>query len=199
MATTIKVTPSKAVVLPGDNFTVDISVEPAGGVNVAGMQLNFGFNPEAVQVNSVVEGNLLNQGSASTYFQGGVVDNQAGTVNNVVGVITAPGQSVTSPGVFVTLGCTALVSGKPSSFALSNVVIGNKDAVAIPFDSPVIDQVVVTVSYDLDLNGLVNVADLIVVVGLLGLTGAPGFNKADLKQDGVIDVLDMILVGQNFS
>lgn len=199
MATTIKVTPSKPVVLPGDSFNVDISVEPASGVNVAGMQLDFGFNPQAVRVDSVVEGNLLKQGGASTYFQGGTVDNQTGVVKNVVGVITTPGQSVTAPGIFVTLGCTALASGKPSDFVLSNVVIGNKDAVAIPFDSPVINQVVVTVSCDLDLDGLVNIADLIIVAAALGLVGVPGFTKEDTNLDSVVNVLDMILVGQSFS
>ena len=69
-------------------------------------------------------------------------------------VITVPGASVTAAGTFVTLNCTAVAAGKTSSFVLSNVVVGNKDAVALPLDTPSITQVAVALASDINLDRL---------------------------------------------
>ncbi len=108
---------------PGEQFTVDITVEP--GTAIAGMQFNLAFDPAVVTVDSVAEGNLLSQDGASTYFNGGTVDNVAGTISSVAGAITTPGQSVATPETFAVITMTAGSLGGVSALTLSGVVVGD--------------------------------------------------------------------------
>src|SRR3972149_6228866 len=84
-------TPADAI-NPGERFTVSISVVPNNAI--AGMQFDLSFNPAILTVDSITEGNLLNQGGASTYFEPGEIDNVAGTITGVFGAIISPGQTV---------------------------------------------------------------------------------------------------------
>jgi hypothetical protein len=194
--TIVKVTPSKTVLSPGETFTVTVSVEPAAGVNIAGAQFNLAFNPQSVQINSVVVGNLF--GANPVYFQSGMVDNITGTLKNLAMAITVPGGNATAPGTIAVITCTAVAAGQTSMFALSNVIVGNMDAVALPLESPIITQIQVASSWDLNLDGVTNNADMALITNVFGQTGTPGFLREDLKGDGVIDVLDLILEGQHF-
>ena len=197
MANTTVTLVSKSVVKPGENFNVDIMITPVSGANVAGAQLNLAFNPKAVKVNSVVEGNFLKVGG-STFFMSGTIDNVAGTVVNVAAAIIVPNASVNTPGVFVTFNCTALTAGSVS-FVLSNVIVGSKDAVAIPLDSSIIPPVAVAFPWDVNLDGKINQTDMALVYTVFGQMGTPGWRREDVNGDGSIDILDMILVGQEWS
>src|SRR3989304_1528325 len=53
-------------VSPGAQFTINITVQPNN--SIAGAQFNLSFNPSLVTINTVNEGNLLNQNGANTYF-----------------------------------------------------------------------------------------------------------------------------------
>jgi hypothetical protein len=115
---------------PGQQFTVNISVTPNNAI--AGMQFNLAYNPSIVTVNSVTEGNLLNQSGASTYFNAGQIDNVAGTVTEVFGAITSPGQTVTAAGTFVVITMTAGSVGGNCTLTLSNVVVGDINGNSVP-------------------------------------------------------------------
>jgi hypothetical protein len=117
------------VVSPGEQFTVDIIVEPETAI--AGVQFNLAFDSSLVAVNGVAEGNLLSQNGATTYFSPGTTDNVAGTVSAVVGVITTPGQSVSAAGTFATLTLSA-TQGGTSALTLSNVVVGDINGQSVP-------------------------------------------------------------------
>jgi hypothetical protein len=200
METVVKVLPSKDILSPGETFTVAVRVEPGdGGVNVAGAQFDLAFNHLAVRLDAVEEGDLLKQGGAQTFFMAGTLDNQAGTVTGVAQVILGAGQSVAGPGNIAVLHCTALAAGQTSAFVISNVIVGNMAAEPLPLESPIINQVTVASPSDLDLDGDVDVNDLVMVATVFGATGAPGFRREDVKGDGKIDVLDMIVVGQNIA
>ena len=45
---------------------------------------------------------------------------------------------------------------------------------------------------------MVNASDMAIVANNLGTTGTPGWVRSDVNGDGKVDILDMILVGQNF-
>jgi len=111
------------VIEPGEQFTVDIIVEPE--VGIAGVQFNLSFDSSLVTVNYVAEGNLLSQNGATTYFTAGTIDNVAGTVSAVAGAITTPGQVVSTSGTFATVTLTAGTQGGTSPLTLSNVVVGD--------------------------------------------------------------------------
>lgn len=122
-------TPGQAV-SPGEQFTISINVEPNN--DIAGMQFNLNFPPDMVTVDNVVEGNLLNQNGASTYFNAGQIDNMAGTVNGVFGAIITPGQTVATSGTFAVITMTAGSVGGSYPLTLSSVVIGDIQGEALP-------------------------------------------------------------------
>jgi hypothetical protein len=186
--TTIKVTPSKSPVKIGESFSVNVEITP--DVVIGGGQLNFGFNPAAMRVDSVVQGPFL---GSESWWHGGTIDNVAGTVKDVYGVVLTPGQGISTKGIFVTFNCTALAAGKPSNLALTSVVMGNLEGVAVPFDLSV-SQVAILSVYDLDSNGVVDVADLVLASNQFGLAGT-----ADYNADGIVNVLDLIIEAQNFT
>jgi hypothetical protein len=190
MATSIKVTPSKSSVKVAEVFTVSVEVTPDTGVVVAGLQMDFGFNHAAMKVDSVVQGPFL---GTQNVFSGGVIDNAAGTVKPIYGVVTTPGAGITAKGVFIIVTCAALKAGETSAIALTNVIVGNKEGISCPFSLSV-SQVAVLSGYDLDGNGTVNAADLALAAAQFGGTGTADFNT-----DGVVNILDLILVVKNFT
>jgi hypothetical protein len=115
---------------PGEQFTINVNVVPNNAI--AGMQFNLSYNPAIVTVNSIAEGNLLNQGGASTYFNAGQINNVAGTISGVFGAIISPGHTVTTTGTFAVITLTAGSTGGSSPLTLSNVVVGDIDGHSVP-------------------------------------------------------------------
>jgi hypothetical protein len=108
--------------VPGAQFEVNIGVQP--GEALAGAQFNLSFDPTVVTVNSVKEGNLLDKGNASTFFNPGQIDNNAGSITGIMGVITTPGQMVVEAGSIAILNLTAVATGH-SALTLSGVIAGS--------------------------------------------------------------------------
>jgi len=194
-ATAVTVQPPTKNVGIGDTFSMNISVNP--DVQIAGVQFNLSFTPSILQANSVTEGNLLSQGGASTFFQGGTINNGAGTITNVAGAIITPGASVGTPGTFATISFTATAAGT-SALTLSGVVVGNKDGVAVATTTTG-GSVTVYPDWDVNMDGLVNVLDMTLVGQHWGETGAAHWIREDVNRDGEISVLDMILIGQHWA
>jgi hypothetical protein len=189
-------TPS--VVSPGGSFLVSVRVEPAQDVAIAGMQVDIKFNPLVLKVDKIIEGNFLKQsGVNETFFILGSIDNLQGKITGIMGMTLFAGHVATEAGTFIILECTALLSGS-SSFELVNVLAGDKNGVVIPLDL-LVNQVVVAELYDIDLNDVVDESDLLLIAGAFGLTGIPGWRREDVNKDGVVNVLDAILVGQHHS
>jgi hypothetical protein len=188
MAAGIKVTPSKSSVKVGEIFTVAVEVTPDPTTPVAGLQMDVGFNPAAMRVDTVEKGPFL-----VGVFNPGVINNVAGTVKPIWGAVITPGVGITAKGVFITLTCTALKAGETSALALTNVIVGNLAGISVPFALSV-SQVAVLSGYDLDSNGVVNVADLTLASAQFGGTGTADFNA-----DGVVNILDLILLVKNFT
>jgi hypothetical protein len=192
MDTIYRVVPSKTIVAPGEDFTVDVIIEP-GTVNVAGAQFDLSYNRQAVLVNSVTEGDFLKQHGDPTFFMPGNIDILIGKITGVAQTIIGAGKSVNTPGTMATIHCTALTAGA-SAFALSNTIVGNKDGVALPLGSSIISQVTVASHLDLNLDGQVSLADMQVAAAVFGATGT---RREDVNSDGVVNVLDLITIGQN--
>jgi len=63
-------------------------------------------------------------------------------------------------------------------------------------------SLLVTVAYaawDVNMDGAVNVLDLISVSQHMGETGTPGWIRQDVNDDGVINVLDDVIIGQHWT
>jgi hypothetical protein len=124
-STVVSVSAPSQSITPGEQFTVDIVVEP--GTAIAGVQLDLSFDPSLVTVDTVAEGNLLAQNGASTYFMPGTINNVSGTVSGIAGAIITPGQAVSTAGTFAIITLTAGEGGGTSSLTMSNVVVGDID------------------------------------------------------------------------
>ena len=120
--------PAQAV-SPGQQFSVNINVDPNNAI--AGAQFTLSFNPSLASATSVSQGNLLNQGGANTYFMAGQINNAAGTISAVAGAIVTPGQTVSTPGTFATINFTASATQGTCPLNLSNVIVGDINGLAV--------------------------------------------------------------------
>ena len=107
----------------GEQFNVNVLVEPRTAM--VGVQFDLAFDSSLVTVDSVEEGQLLSQGGAATYFNPGVINNEAGTINGVMGVITGPGQTVSGAGIFAIITLTAGTGEGTCPLTLSDVIVGD--------------------------------------------------------------------------
>ena len=112
-------------VAPGDTFTIDVTVDPAGEV-VYSAQYDLTFNPSILQVVNQEKGGFLTQDGESSIE----VKN---TFNNTIGKLeygeTRMGvtSDVTDTGVLATITFEAVSAGS-TDLVLSNVVVGDTSA-----------------------------------------------------------------------
>ena len=114
----------------GEQFIVNVLVEPR--TSMGGVQFDLAFDSSLVTVDSVEEGQLLSQDGAATYFNPGVIDNEAGTINGVIGVITGPRQTVSGAGVFAIITLTAGTGEGSCPLTLSDVIVGDIYGQSLP-------------------------------------------------------------------
>ena len=128
----VSVIVSTTTVNPGQQFTVDISVNPNNAI--AGAQFSLSFNPSLVSVDNVAEGDLLKGGGASTYFMPGQINDPGGALSAVAAAIISPGQTVSTAGTFAVITMTAKNTGGTCPLNLSSVIVGDVNGQAIPVD-----------------------------------------------------------------
>jgi hypothetical protein len=138
--TVVKVNTPAQPVVPGQQFIVNIRVEPADPI--VGAQFNLSFNPSLVSVLRITEGNLFNQNDASTFFLPGLINNTAGTILGVSGTIIGRGQTVSTSGTFAVITMIAGPSAGSCPLYLSNVIVGGANGQPVPA-STVNGQVVI--------------------------------------------------------
>jgi hypothetical protein len=125
----ISIEPSDQVVLQGDTFTVNITIDPQG-IETMGAQYYFYFNNTMLNATKQVEGNFLSQDGAST-------NTFANKINNTIGVIeygeTRIGVTygVITYGVLTSITFRAFEPGI-CGLNLSDVVLSDPDANEIP-------------------------------------------------------------------
>ncbi|MCP4607896.1 MAG: hypothetical protein GY845_04180, partial [Planctomycetes bacterium] len=130
---------SEQTVSPGETFTIPIVVEPNQAI--AGIQFSLAFDASLVTVDSIQEGNLLDQ--AGSYFFPGLIDNQVGSVTGVAGAIIIPGHTVSTSGTFATITMTAGSTEGTCALTLSNVIVGDAQGQSV---SVSIDNGQITIS-----------------------------------------------------
>ena len=117
-------------VITNQEFTLDIVINPATAI--AGAQFSLGYNPAYLTVDNVAEGNLFTQNDNSTYFYEGTTDNVDGALQNVADVALGGGSSVSTMGTMAVITMIAGTNNGDVLLSLSNVIIGNTAAQAVP-------------------------------------------------------------------
>jgi len=126
--TTVSIDPLNQSVSAGDNFTVNVSCVP--GQPIKAFEFRLSFNPSLLQANSVTEGDIFD--GHTTFFNLGIIDNNAGTINDVYSLIVGPG-NVQDSGTFVTISFTAKENSGTSSLDIADVGVTD-EAGYVSFD-----------------------------------------------------------------
>ena len=188
-------TVSKTPIHPGDGFTVNINAETA--FDLRQWQLDITFDPAALEVINVSEGDFLTMNSGTTTFQGGTIDNAAG---NITGLSTERqgDQGVSGAGSLLHVGFKAISSGE-TKLTLGSLQFNASAGWSVPVDPYEIALTVEeqVVAGDVDGNGQVNILDLVFVAQQLGKS-VPADSPADVNSDGIVNILDLVQVAQNF-
>ncbi len=174
----VAVEPQHVDVSAGQSFTVKLTVDP-GSYEVGAAQVSLLFEPSAVEILSVTEGDLfiheyiierafypIRIGDAPEGSVGyGILDKSRGILSRAAGLITVPYYAnITTKGTFITIWMKSL-NGRGSLLVLDNVIVANPQSEAVP-----------TVIY----NGRVNI-------------------DCDVNSDGPCNFADVVIIGQNYN
>ena len=128
---TMKVVPASIDRTVGDEFSIDIVIEP-GDAEVYSAQYALGFDPEILEAMSQEEGDFLNEaGAANTIEVTNNIDNEAGKLEyglTRIGVTTG----VTTTGTLSRVAFRVIGGDRGSHLDLTDVVVGDTMAEAIP-------------------------------------------------------------------
>ncbi len=117
----INVSPSSQNVTSGQNFNINVNIDPRD-TGIAGAQLNLAFNKSVIKINNIKEGDIFKQGSTSTLFNSGMINNSLGTVTNIYGAIIGS-SNISTRGTFIIIDATAVGSSGISGIDLSSIII----------------------------------------------------------------------------
>ena len=180
--TTLRISPS-SVVSPTIGERLELSLNIAGGKDVAGYQATVQFNTTALRYVSGVSGDFLPTGA---FFVKPVVK------GNLVKLNAASLAGETSgDGTLATL-TFQVISVKASTVTLSDVLLSNRAGEGF---IPRIKNAQITEPARLkgDVNGdsIVNIQDLVLVASNLSKVGR---NIADVNGDRIVNIQDLVLV-----
>jgi len=122
-APVVSVEPSYISVLQGENFTVNITVDPGGTDEVMAAQYNLYFNNSLLNATKQEKGPFLSQDGASTSIFTNVINNTLG-MTKYGESRTGVDYGVTTPGVLTTISFRAVEPGI-CSLNLSNVKLSD--------------------------------------------------------------------------
>ena len=170
---TVSISPA-SVASPAIGEQLEFSLNIADGKAVAGYQATVQFDDTALRYVSGVNGDFLPTGAFFTEptVKGNFVQLNAASL---------AGES-NGDGTLATL-TFEVVGTKASALTLSNVLLSNS---AGEIFVPRVEN-----ASDVNGDGTVNIADLVLVASNLDMTGE---NDADVNGDGVVDVADLVLV-----
>ena len=185
---------SRTPIHTGDTFTLDISARDV--FDLAGWQFDIAFDPIALEVISVTEGDLLKTDGGSTFFQSGSIDNATGKIGGLSAARLST-QGVSGTGTLLQVTFKAK-SGGETELALQNVQFGDVTGTPIAAGP---HQIRIAVEEglatgDVNRDGVVSILDLILIAQQLGRRVAAG-SPVDLNGDGVVSILDLILTARS--
>jgi len=177
----------------GDAFTLDIYAEDVN--DLAEWQLDIAFDPARLKAIEVRKGYFLESAGGVSLFQKGTIDNQSG---KIMGLSEAKrsGEAVSGTGLLLSVAFSAKTGGG-TQLTLSNFWFTTGTGQAIPAGRHEVPVVVKDgLIWDVNVDGLVNILDLILIARDFGKTA--GLKpRTDINGDGLINIIDLILVAQH--
>ena len=179
---TVSISPA-SVISPAIGEQITFNLNIISGETIAGYQASVQFDATALRYVSGTNGDYL---PAGAFFVDSVVE------GNLVKLNTASlaGES-NGDGTLATL-TFEIVDAKASTLILSDVLLSNRTGET---SVPQVGNAQITeptgLKEDVNADGSVNIADLVLVASNLGKTGQ---NTADVNSDGQVNIADLVLV-----
>ncbi|MCG9134420.1 leucine-rich repeat domain-containing protein [Candidatus Poribacteria bacterium] len=172
-----------SVASPAVGAQLEVRLNITDGESVAGYQTTVQFDETALGYVSGANGDFL---PAGAFFVDPKVEGNLVKLN----AASLAGES-NGDGILATL-TFEVVAAKASTLMLSDVLLTNSAGETFV---PRIENGEITESTglkgDVNADGTVNIADLVLVAGALGETGQ---NAADVNDDGIVNIADLVLV-----
>ena len=179
---TVSITPT-SVASPAIGQKLEFRLNITGGKAVAGYQASVQFDTTALRFVSGANGTYL---PAGAFFVKPKVEGNLVRLN----AASIAGES-NGDGTLTTL-TFEVIDVKVSTLTLSDVLLSNSAGVTFV---PHVENAEITESTrlkeDVNGDGVVNIADLVLVAGALNKTGQ---KDADVNGDGVVNIADLVLV-----
>ena len=157
-------------------FQVDskfvLRLNAANMEDLAGWQTDVLFDPAILKANSITQGSLLKQGNGQTYFRRGTTNNEIGRITGITAARATNG-GVDGDGTLLAINFT-LKKAKGTRILLRNFKAGNSDGKPILATSPTF-----RIRYP----------------KTDPITTIPAW---DVNEDGLVNILDIVLAAQNF-
>lgn len=190
-------TPAEEIAV-GDTLTLYLNVENVD--DFGGWQADVTFDPKVLKAVSVTEGDFLQQADGETYFQSGSIKNPLG---KIIGIKSLQLDGKAAKGLGRLLSVTFTVIGNGTSqLTLENFLAGTRSGektrsippeitIAVGTTPAAVETQPTRLREDVNADGIVNIADLVLVALHLGETGQ---NTADVNGDGTVNIADIVLV-----
>ena len=177
----------------GDRFTLDLYAEDV--TDLVEWQFDLAFDPTRLEAIEIRKGYFLESRGGSTRFKDGIINNRSGSITGL-SEETPSRNGVSGTGMLLSVTFVAKAGGE-TQLAFNNFqfsAVGGQTILAGPYEVTVVvkDGLI----WDVNVDGIINVLDLILIARDFGKT-AFVHSRADVNGDGIINILDLILVAQH--
>lgn len=190
------------------NSTFTFNIDAVFVQNLAGWQCGISFDPNLLEAIEVTEGDFLSSDATQTFFTEGSIDNENGLITGF-NVLRLDGTGLNGSGSLLSIKFKAKKVGKVT-FAPGNCTLGDSDGIELPSVVPNLEIEIVEElptpeediftgpKWDVNMDGKINILDLIVVTKHFGKPIKENNRRADVNGDRVINILDLVVVANAF-
>ena len=190
------------------NSTFTFNIDALFVRNLVGWQCAISFDPNLLEAIEVTEGSFLSSDATQTFFTEGSIDNENGLITGF-NVLRLDGTGLNGSGPLLSIKFKAKKVGKVT-FTPSNCTLGDSEGIELPSVVPNLEIEIVEElptseediftgpKWDVNMDGKINILDLIVVTKYFGKPITENNQRADVNGDGVINILDLVAVANAF-
>ena len=190
------------------NSTFTFNIDALFVQNLTGWQCGISFDPNLLEAIEVTEGDFLSSDATQTLFTEDRIriDNENGLITGI-SVLRLDGTGLDGSGTLLSIKFKAKKVGKVT-FTPANCTLGDSDGIELPSVVPNLEIEIVEElpeediftgpKWDINMDGTINILDLIVVTNHLSKPITENNQRADVNGDGVINILDLVAVANNF-
>ena len=190
------------------NSTFTFNIDALFVQNLTGWQCGISFDPNLLEAIEVTEGDFLSSDATQTFFTEGSIDNENGLITGF-NVLRLDGTGLNGSGPLLSIKFKAKKIGKVT-FRPGDCTLGDSEGIEIPSVIPNLDIEIVKElptpeediftgpKWDVNMDGKINILDLIVVTKYFGEPITENNQRADVNGDRVINILDLVAVADAF-